>query len=210
MDCDHCGAPVRDGGAFCSHCGGRIKRAVDATPAHRTATAAERFDLVERHPGYARACAHQPRVTVALELGVSVVVIAIGVAFALFTVSMMVGDSFGPAGGGGLASAVYAIWGLVCAGFIGGGVFALNRVLSFARAPILRRVAVVVDERVRVSGGGKNSSASTHYYVSLQVKDGTRTEYDCEGQLAGRIAAPDIGVAFLKGPRLVDFIRFEE
>lgn len=79
---------------------------------------------------------------------------------------------------------------------------------GIARAPVVRVVAVVVDERVRVSGGGKNSSASTSYYATLQMRDGARRELGCDGALAGRIAAPDIGVAFTKEDQLVDFIRF--
>jgi hypothetical protein len=76
----------------------------------------------------------------------------------------------------------------------------------FAAAPIRRELAVVVDERTQVSGGGQNSSVSTSYYATLQSRDGMRIEYGTYGWLAGRIAATDIGVAFIKGDRLVDFL----
>lgn len=202
MDCDHCGAPVRDEGAFCSHCGGRIKRANDPRPAHETATAPERFDLVLRHSGYARAIAHEPKVSVHASI-IGGVVFAVFSGFMLMMGVTAMSQGLGPPGG------FMFVWASMCLVFVALGVGMVLRTLRYAKAPIERIVAVVIDERVSVSGGGKNSSASTSYYATLQTKDGKRRELGCDGSLAGRIAAPDIGVAFTKEDQLVDFIRFE-
>lgn len=271
MECDQCGAPVRDEGAFCSHCGGRIKRAVDPTPSHLSATAAERFDLVERHSGYRKACEHVPRVPATAESGAMVGLVvmivftlvsvgAIGVFAAKFAsdeeeraqrvasarfdeeeLRRMVkevseprgvyagrSDSPQPAaksspkssprptstsparsGDGWGPGMMLFVWVPMCLVGIGVAAAQVARRKAFEAAPVTNMIGVVVDERVEVKGGGKNSSARTHYYATLQSKDGKRREYECESLLAGRIAAPDIGVAFLKGGHLVDFIRFE-
>jgi len=68
---------------------------------------------------------------------------------------------------------------------------------------------VVTDERTEVSSRGKDGSVSTRYFATLQRQDGSRTELDTYGWLAGRIAAGDIGVAFVKGTTLIDFLRLE-
>jgi hypothetical protein len=200
MDCDHCGAPVRDEGAFCSHCGGRIKRANDPRPAHATATAPERFDLVLRHSGYARACAHEPKVSV----HAGIVGGAVFAAFSCFMLMMGMSGMSGHEAGGFMY-----VWASMCLLFVALGVGMVLRTLRYAKAPVVKSVAVVVDERVQVSGGGKHSGARTSYYATLQARDGARRELGCDGSLAGRIAAPDIGVAFTKEDQLVDFIRFE-
>ena len=74
MDCEHCGAPVRDAGTFCSHCGGR-RRTEQPAPAHISATASERFDLAEKHPGYAKACQHKPILSTAPVTGAWIAVV---------------------------------------------------------------------------------------------------------------------------------------
>ena len=72
-----------------------------------------------------------------------------------------------------------------------------------------KALAVVIDERVAVSGGGKNSAVRTTYYATVQFQAGDRLEYETYGWLAGRIAAGDLGVAFTKGDTLIDFLRLE-
>ncbi len=250
MDCEHCGAPVRDAGTFCSHCGGR-RRTEQPAPAHLSATASERFEQAEKHPGYAKACQHKPILSTAPVTGawiavvVSVVLLAgwVGACFywqhlenehyarrqveyaeevkqlplrekefyrkmgmpedpivrlpmvqplepTLDRVPMVMLRSMLPLF---LLGAFAAVWWLV-------------REQRFARAPIRHELAVVVDERVSVTSG---KSRSTQYHASLHTRDGKRSEYLCDGQLAGRIATPDIGVAFLKMDHLVDFVRLE-
>jgi hypothetical protein len=235
MTCDHCGAPVRDEGAFCSHCGGRVKRA--PAPAHRSAVAPERFDLVLADRGYAAACAHTPTTVRPRDVG-AVALVVIGIVMTTVIVSMVLKaqadharemqrlselvvqfempgipmDAASPrpvptrsraepapevrrGGGGALAVAFFpgllVVWGVVL-------------LATRPSGPVTREVRVVVDERV--TPGGSNS---LRYHATLQDREGRRTEYRCESWLAGRIAASDIGVAFVQGKHLVDFIRFE-
>lgn len=93
--------------------------------------------------------------------------------------------------------------GLVIAG---AGVAMAIRGVRFRNAPLRRELALVVDERTRVHGG---KATTTDYFATLQTRDGQRSEYACEGWLAGRIAPDDLGVAFVKLDHLVDFIRLE-
>ncbi len=102
-----------------------------------------------------------------------------------------------------LIPGIFVIVGLAIAGY------SLFRVASFASAPLEKRAARVVDERIQVSGGGKNSSASTAYYVLLELRDGSRREYRTSSSVAGHAARDDVGIAFIKGGVLLDFRRVE-
>lgn len=229
---------------------------MDVTPAHRTATEASRYDLVERHSGYEKACEHQPKLTAVPTSGAWAGLIAMIVFTAVLVGGTLLasaslegaertrrqrwadldkqfdaplGEAFpgrsdavrrAPVEPAAVAATVVEerrggvawilwIWAPLCLvglAVTGAQVGKANR---FMAAPIRRVIGVVVDERVEVRGGGKNSAARTHYHATLQTRDGSRTEYECEGLLAGRIAAPDIGVAFIKADHLVDFIRFD-
>ncbi len=84
---------------------------------------------------------------------------------------------------------------------------ALIHLARFARAPVRRLVAVVVDEREKVTGGGKDSSSQTKYYATLSTRDGKRQEVETTGRIAGQITNGDIGVALLRMNKLVAFHR---
>ncbi|MCY1055630.1 zinc-ribbon domain-containing protein [Nannocystis sp. SCPEA4] len=199
MDCTHCGAPVRDDGAFCSHCGSRLPRPESPAPAHLAATATERFERARSHPEFQAACNHVPVVPVANEFARPLLLIAVAIGFSAFFRSMP-----GPPE----AALINAfVTGIVLV-MIGASVVMLVRAQSFRAAPIVHDIMVVIDERVAVSGGDDRRTRTT-YFATLQDQDGLRSEHRCEGWLAGRIAAGDIGVAFLKGDRLVDFVRIE-
>ena len=77
--------------------------------------------------------------------------------------------------------------------------------LSLAR--LERSIALVADERTEVSGGGKDSSASTSYHVLLEWKEGQRRELKPSARVTGAVAPGDIGVAYVKANRLLDFRR---
>jgi uncharacterized protein (DUF58 family) len=83
----------------------------------------------------------------------------------------------------------------------------IRKGVDFSRAPLKRVPAAVAGERSQVSGGGQNTSASTSYFVTLEFKGGRRKEYSAGDELAGKLSAGDIGVAYLKGRVLVDFRR---
>jgi hypothetical protein len=206
MKCDHCGAAIKEAGAFCSHCGTRIQRPERAAASAPSATDPARYDLVAASPGLIAAQAHQPSppsvAGIVAPLGMAV----FGVFFLVFAGGMLFDDN-SPGGGPPTAfKALFIVFPLV---FIGIALGLAFKGMRFRAAPIEQQVLVVVDERVEVSGGGKNSSARTSYHATLQGRDGSRVEYQTYGWLAGRIAAGDIGLAFLKGGWLVDFLRLE-
>jgi hypothetical protein len=78
---------------------------------------------------------------------------------------------------------------------------------TFRSAPILQHFALVVDERIHVSGGGKNSSASAANFTTLEFPDGRREEVQTHPVAAGQACPGDVGVAFLRANYLVHFGR---
>jgi hypothetical protein len=167
-----------------------------------TATDPARFDLVRASSAYELAMAHEARPPVAANIIAPIVMIGFVVVFVGVAASMFAGDSHTPKAFVAFFFAVPAIMLVVAVWMIMKGV-------RYAKEPILKEVLVVVSEREEVSSGSENHSATTRYYATLQDRRGGRIEYETEGWLAGRIAATDIGVAFLKGMRLVDFLRIE-
>lgn len=93
---------------------------------------------------------------------------------------------------------------------ITGGIYAWKQVDQADNAPLVTRAAIVTDKRTEVRGGGRNSSASTHYYATFEDESGARDEYRVwDGMMFGRLAAGDAGVLFLRGNLAVDFDRVE-
>lgn len=199
--CERCGATQETDGAFCSYCGSRIIKPDQLKTALATAADPARFDLVKASSAFELAMAHEARPPVAANIVAPIVMIGFVVVFIGVAASMFAGDSHTPAGFKVAFFAVPAIMLIVAIGMIAKGV-------KYAREPIEKEILVVVSEREEVSGGG-DSATRTRYYATLQDRGGRRTEYETEGWLAGRIAATDIGVAFLKGTRLVEFLRIE-
>ena len=198
MTCGHCGATIKEAGAFCSHCGTRIVRPERDAPAIKAATDPARFDLAKGSEGYAAAMRHEPRIESQAAAKIMPVVM---IGFCLF---------FMVSAGGMIGGGAFVIpFLLIPAIMIFGAGKMLRDSAAFSRAPVVRELRVVVDERVAMSGGGENSSVSTHYYATLQARDGSRREHPTSGPIAGKIAAGDIGIAFLKHDRLVDFLRLE-
>jgi hypothetical protein len=197
MRCDRCGATIEES-AFCKYCGARVARP-DRT-AMEAATARARYELARASPGHAVAAAHTPRVSAGMEVVMGLVVATFAIAFIVLSQSV---------GGGDHAPAWFrvAFLAVPVAMVVGAGVM-IYKAITFARAPVRRLVQVVVDERTSTSGGG-DRAVTTRYYATLQSEDGARIEVPTEGWLAGRIAPGDIGVAFLKGGRLVEFLRLE-
>lgn len=200
MICDRCGATIEES-AFCKYCGARVLRPA-ATPGGG-ATDPARFELAAASPNLAVAMAHEPRPPVVANIVAPLFMAVFGIGFLAVATSMMSGDdSPAPAG----FRVMFAVIPLV---FIGLAVWMVVRGVRFAQAPVHKALAVVIDERTAISGGGKNSSVRTTYYATVQFQAGDRREYETYGWLAGRIAAGDLGVAFTKGDTLIDFLRLE-
>lgn len=201
MKCEHCGAPSRDEGAFCSHCGGRFKRT--ETPGYLAVVAPARFEQAEAHPGHAAACAHKPAERPTFEVAgpmIGLLATLLGMCFLLF-----IAVEFGTLDKPGVLVPYLLLVLTMVGSFIALSVV-LRRVLAERSAPIERGVRVVVDERTGVVGG---KNPRTNYFATLQTRDGARVEHKCEEWLAARIANGDIGVAFMQAGRLLDFVRIE-
>ena len=200
MNCDRCGATIEES-AFCKYCGARVVR--PSADARAGATDPARFELAAASPNLAVAMAHEPKAPVVINIVAPLFMAVFGIGFLAVATSMMGGDDMpAPAGFRVLFAAIPLAFIAICAWMVVRGV-------RFARAPVLKSLAVVIDERIAVSGGGKNGSVRTTYYATVQFQAGDRHEYETYDWLAGRIAAGDLGVAFTKGDRLIDFLRLE-
>jgi hypothetical protein len=159
-----------------------------------------RFAAMEAHPSMEGVLAHVPgtRGIAAghTALGVFGIVFSV-IALGMFMFTLMI---FGP----------FAVFPLI---FIVVGVLVamsgFKKSAKFQSSPLERVKAVVVDERVRISGGGRNSSSRTHYFATLQDKENNRQEYMVDEATASTIAPGDIGVAFIKASYMLDFRRIE-
>jgi hypothetical protein len=199
MSCDHCGAVIKDAGAFCSHCGSRLLRPERTEPAIRVATDPARYDLARASQAYQVALGHVPKLS---HGGIGALVPIIMIGFCIFFIVQT--SNMGAVGNhpAGLMFIAVPIIMMVMAGKM------MLSSHSFASAPITNELVVIVDERTATSGGHK-TSVSTHYYATVQTRDGARAEYATYGWVAGKIAPGDIGVAFLKRDHLVDFVRLD-
>jgi len=95
--------------------------------------------------------------------------------------------------------------------FLALGVWAVvdarKKTRRFDAAELQRVPALVVDERVKVSGGVQGATPMSSYFASLELEDGTRVELPASGSVAGRVTKGDVGVAYIKGRHLLDFAR---
>jgi hypothetical protein len=157
---------------------------------------------VEGHPQLRTWMAHRPSgVGFAVGLGAMAVFALVFAGIALVMLRLIGGFGGGAPGFFGLVPLLFVVFGLAMAIGIGA------KAVRFARAPLLRVPALIADERTEVSGGGRNSSASTTYYATLEAADGVREEYRIDGRLAGTVAPGDYGLAYLRGGVLLDFRR---
>lgn len=200
VHCKNCDAPVVEGaGRFCSHCGTVLPDAPRIAP-HEYVTHAERFEAAGRAEGYAAAMAHAPAASsLPGILGPLAGIAGVGV---FFGVLMPPAPASAPP--------VFKVGKLAMATIMV-GVFAylLVKGIRFHRAPLERLVAVVLEERTEVREVGKKGRTRSHYFVTLQRRDGTRRECETSGAVAGQVTRADIGVAYVKGQRLVGFRRLE-
>ncbi len=197
--CSQCSAPVTDDNwTSCPFCGIVLNKPT-INPL-RAATAPARFAAARRHPDLERL----------LQLTPSTSGFAASQIFLVFFLVIWIGATL-------FMSTVFAeVAGLAALLPLAMGVFGfvmvsrgLVKARSIRNAPLEREIVVLLDERTEVSGGGKDSSASTAYYLLVQGEDGARTELGCSAQVAGKVTAGDIGVAYRKGSWLADFQRID-
>ena len=198
--CANCAAPVTLGSSrFCSFCGAELPalETHDSASYNPNVNLARRFASLEKHPDLERFLNYRPNTS-----GASNQMYGQAIGGLLFAgVSVFITVMFATVGGPiAIFPLLFVVFGLTMA--FGG----LKRSSSFRAAPLQRFRAAVIDERVKVSGGGKNSRASTTYYATLQTQEGQRTEFEVIEETASKVAAGDIGLAFVKGGILLDFL----
>lgn len=116
----------------------------------------------------------------------------------------------GPLGGG--IAIVPAFMALVPVGFVVLGVFGIlkhSKTMSdFQGASTISYAAMIAGKRAQVSGGGKNSSASTSYFITAEFEDGRRNEFAVMTPgLYGKVTQGDAGILFVRGKYALDFDR---
>ncbi len=101
--------------------------------------------------------------------------------------------------------------GIVAIIIFGGITFAIVKSIgtwnSNNNSPQLTVPAEVVTKRTKTSGGSGDSSASTWYYATFQVKSGDRMELAVNGSQYGMLADGDVGMLTFQGTRFNGFER---
>jgi len=203
MTCPQCGAAIKKGdGRFCSHCGTALPDKPRIAP-DEWATHAERFDQAEHDAQHGIAMGlPAPEASMAT----TVVVPSIFLVFWIGIGSVVtMGFASGPGAG---AMALFPLALMLAGVFMIGGMIRTG--LRKAKAPVLRTLAVMVNDRTEVStsGTGDDRRTSTSYYATLQFKDGSRLELPATSGIVGHTAHGDIGLAVMRGGDLVDFHRY--
>ena len=206
--CENCGARASKADArFCEYCGTELSFPPAPEPAGAQGeeisplgALEKRFAKLESHPSIHDLMDYTPR-TVRPAVGLYGGAVFAGcftfLSLGMLLVSILV---FPPLA---VVPLLFVVLGVV------GLAKNLQKATDFSASPLERRPAVVLDERTKVSGGGRSGSASTSYFVTLQFPGGERTEFTVEGLLAGALTQGDLGVAYVKSKVLVDFQRVE-
>jgi hypothetical protein len=75
------------------------------------------------------------------------------------------------------------------------------------KKPVLTVDAIVVSKRQNVSGGAGDTSASTNYFCTFEVKSGDRVEFPLSGNEYGLLTEGDKGELTFQGTRYKSFSR---
>jgi hypothetical protein len=220
MRCPHCGADNAPGAAVCQYCGAHVPQPEQPGKLDR----AEVFQRIKKSPEYAQSNSperharlprHHPlqkmllfgffAIFIAGALFISVMMLGMGGAFGFF------GARAGGPGGGAFAL-IPMLMAIVPLGMAALGVFMFltirKKMQTIATAPVRAVPVIVADKRTHVSGGGNNSSARTDYFVTCELEDGSRKEYQVwDGNLYGRMAPQDAGFLYLRADFALDFDR---
>jgi hypothetical protein len=160
----------------------------------------ERFDAVEADPELDEAMQHEPRVPSLAYVVAARSMFAVSLVFAIAGLAFLLGI---PA-----PVPFKVLWVVMTAVSVALGIAMLVRARRYHAAPIARSTAIVIGTRTQVSGSGRDGSASTSYFVTLQERTGVRTEVHALDNVVGLLTAGDIGVAYIKSRTLVAFRRF--
>jgi len=198
--CPSCGADVDRSGTrvHCGHCGARFADGVFDLEVYRRGP--ERFDRVAVAPGYAAAMRHTPELSAVREVAHPVLHLVGAGAVVIAMIVAAIGE-----GEGSMLLLSLAI-GLGALVIVGPGVlFALRRI----RAPTQRIVAVVNDDRYVPTGDDRDPAGVCEHRVTLEERDGRTRKVYAPADLMGEVAVGDIGVAYLRRDRLVEYRWFD-
>ena len=201
--CPNCGALPSSGDLrFCGYCGTELPQPQVSTASLRgpLGDVELRFQALDGHAEVPEILTYQPRTgsATASMMGQAI----FGLLFTGVAFIMTIGFA-AIAGPLAIVPLMMVVVGAVIT------ISGFNRALTYKRSPLERMRAAVVDERIKVSGGGENSRARTTYYATLQFPDGDRREYEVGEDIASDVVPGDIGIAFVKGVALVDFRRVD-
>ena len=199
--CAQCGAhPTNENAKFCEFCGAELPALEQPRVTHvgPFGDLEARFEALEGHETFDSLMRHTPS-SRSVNAGFVGSVLFGGL---FLVVSLFVTGVFAQVGG------PIAFFPML---FVAVGAWLVFRALSgsadFNKAELERVPALVVDERMEVSGGGKNSSASTTYYATMETRHGHRKEFEVHRRIAGRVTRGDLGLGYFKGRHLLDFRR---
>lgn len=198
LKCAQCGAlPKRREARHCEYCGTELPR-TEGQALSPDQLLQARFHLLEQHALLPELLRRAPSTT-GTGLGLAGMVVFGGI-FTAMAVAMttMTGTVFGPV-------ALFPMFFILVG--IGITLKGATSAARFAKAPLQRERVLIVDERTQVSGGGRNSRSTTRYFATVQDPDGERHEYEIAATISGKIAAGDVGIAYLKGEFMIDFQR---
>lgn len=190
--CPNCSAPVTEPRSEgCGYCGAVL---APSSTAVLESNVSARFAAVERSPTYPELMMHVPDASAYVNSYVFFLVFCViwSIMAAAITVPFLI---TGP-----LVVIPLAMCLLGVVGFF----HILGRMRRFQAAPLERVIAIVRDERIEVSGGGK-LGPTTHHHVLLEQRDGRRAEHRCSASISARVAPGDIGVAYLKDDVVLEF-----
>lgn len=203
LRCPHCGALLGSASATrCDYCGSSFARpAAGAAPA--TSSEVRAPELLARlsvHPDLGRLLAHMPAVPSPV-FG-SIAIGLFGAGFTALALIALVGSS--PAGPLVIVPIILVLVGL------GVVAQAALRLVRHRRAELEKLPALVVAQRVRESLDPESRQIDVSgHLMTLELSDGTRRELACTAEQFGLFARGDAGVAYVHGPRLIDFQRVE-
>ena len=103
--------------------------------------------------------------------------------------------------------AVVLIAGLVLVAVVVAGVKGSVRWSRNNAAPVESVPASVATKRTDTRGGAGDAAASTSYFVTFELTDGTRLELGVRGSQFGQLADGDTGMLTRQGTRFKGFVR---
>lgn len=193
--CASCGAAFKtEAERFCPYCGTQRPSPEEKVVA---TSVAERFEIAEHDPEVERLMALEPGLTAATASDVGATMRPLVACIVLVVISIAFASNH---------AGILTLFPLAMAGIV------LFKTLKNAAGAVElrtatteRSIARVADERTEVRGA--NDRTHTTYFVTLESKDGARREYRVDAAMAGRVAPNDLGVAYVRADRLLDFRR---